>query len=70
MAKMLRALGFLRKGHLVETNRAGLCAGFEGQTGIKTTEVVESALGGAQEQQQQQQQEQQQQQGSCPCPAG
>jgi AAA+ superfamily predicted ATPase len=46
VANMLRALGFLRRGHLVETDRSGLVAPYCGQTAIKTTEVVDSALGG------------------------
>jgi Cdc6-like AAA superfamily ATPase len=41
-----RALGILKKGHLVETDRAGLVAGYEGQTAIKTTTVATSAFGG------------------------
>ncbi|GBU25386.1 hypothetical protein R83H12_02029 [Fibrobacteria bacterium R8-3-H12] len=39
-------LGLLSKGHLVETDRAGLVAGFIGQTALKTTEVANEAMGG------------------------
>lgn len=46
IAQIYHSLGVLRKGHLVETDRAGLVAGYVGQTAIKVTEVVESALGG------------------------
>ncbi len=44
--QIYRALGVLTKGHLVETDRAGLVAGYEGQTAIKTTTITMSALGG------------------------
>jgi SpoVK/Ycf46/Vps4 family AAA+-type ATPase len=46
VAQIYRSLGILRKGHLIETDRAGLVAGYVGQTAIKVKEVVESALGG------------------------
>lgn len=46
LAQIYRSLGVLSKGHLVETDRAGLVAGFVGQTALKVKEVVQSALGG------------------------
>jgi SpoVK/Ycf46/Vps4 family AAA+-type ATPase len=46
LAKIYRALGILEKGHLVETDRTGLVAGYVGQTAIKTSEKVDEALGG------------------------
>ena len=46
MSRILFELGYLSKGHLVETNRAGMVAGYLGQTAIKTEEVVRRAIGG------------------------
>ena len=46
LAQIYKSLGILSKGHAVETDRSGLVAGYVGQTALKTTEVVESALGG------------------------
>lgn len=46
MSKILYELGYLSKGHVIETNRAGLVAGYLGQTAIKTEEVVKQAVGG------------------------
>lgn len=46
MAQAYHSLGILNKGHLVETDRSGLVAGYMGQTAQKVTEVVESALDG------------------------
>ncbi len=43
---ILRDLGVLEKGHLVETDRAGLVAGFVGQTALKTAAVINQALDG------------------------
>ena len=46
LAQIYRTLETLRRGHLVETDRAGLVAGYVGQTAIKTKEVARAALGG------------------------
>lgn len=46
IAEIYRQLGFLSRGHLVETDRAGLVAGYLGQTALKVKEVVQQALGG------------------------
>jgi stage V sporulation protein K len=46
VSKIYRALGVVSKGHLVEVDRAGLVAGYVGQTALKVRSVVEKALGG------------------------
>ncbi len=46
MARVYHSLGILSKGQLVEVDRSGLVAGYIGQTAIKTTKVLESAIGG------------------------
>jgi SpoVK/Ycf46/Vps4 family AAA+-type ATPase len=46
LTKIYKALGVLERGHMVETDRQGLVAGYVGQTAIKTTERIEEALGG------------------------
>ncbi len=46
LARLYRTLGVVEKGHLVETDRAGMVAGFVGQTALKVTEVFDSAMGG------------------------
>lgn len=46
LARIYCALGVVSKGHLVETDRAGLVAGFVGQTAQRVDEVVAEALGG------------------------
>ncbi|NLJ64941.1 MAG: AAA family ATPase [Christensenellaceae bacterium] len=46
MSRIYHSLGILSKGHLVEVDRSGLVAGYVGQTAIKTSEVIEKALGG------------------------
>lgn len=46
LAKILKALGVVERGHIVETDRQGLVAGYVGQTAIKTAEKIEEAFGG------------------------
>lgn len=46
MGRIFTALGFLEKGHLVETDRAGMVASHIGGTAEKVTRLVESALDG------------------------
>lgn len=46
LAKIYQKIGVLSKGHLVETDRSGLIAGYQGQTAIKTSEVIDDAMGG------------------------
>lgn len=46
LAGIYKALGILERGHLVETDRQGMVAGYVGQTAIKTDEKVNEAVGG------------------------
>ncbi len=46
IAKIYKAMGLLKKGHLVEVDRSKLVAGYIGQTAIKVSEAVESAIDG------------------------
>ena len=46
MARIYHSLNLLSKGQLVEVDRAGLVAGYVGQTAQKTAKVIESAMGG------------------------
>jgi len=46
LARIYGALGFVSRGQMVECSRADLVAGYVGQTAIKTTRKVKSALGG------------------------
>ena len=46
LAKLYNALGILERGHIVETDRQGLVAGYVGQTAEKTAKKVDEAIGG------------------------
>ncbi len=46
LARIFKALGILERGHMVETDRQGLVAGYLGQSAIKTAEKIEESLGG------------------------
>ncbi len=46
LSQIYRAVGVVSKGHLVETDRSALVAGFVGQTATKTMAVLQSSLGG------------------------
>ncbi len=46
LTKIYKALGILERGHMVETDRQGLVAGYVGQTATKTAEKIEEAMGG------------------------
>lgn len=46
MAEIFKCLGVLDKGHLIETDRAGMVSGYMGQTATKVTELSDSAMGG------------------------
>lgn len=46
LGKVYKSLGLLKRGQLVETDRAGLVAGYVGQTAINVDNVVQKALDG------------------------
>jgi SpoVK/Ycf46/Vps4 family AAA+-type ATPase len=46
LTKIYKSLGVLERGHMIETDRQGLVAGFVGQTAIKTAEKIDEAQGG------------------------
>lgn len=46
ISKIYKQLGVLEKGQLVEVDRAGLVAGYVGQTALKTKEKINEAMGG------------------------
>jgi SpoVK/Ycf46/Vps4 family AAA+-type ATPase len=46
LTKIYKALGVLERGHMVETDRQGLVAGYIGQTAIKTAEKIDEAMQG------------------------
>jgi SpoVK/Ycf46/Vps4 family AAA+-type ATPase len=46
LAHIYKALGILERGHLVECDRQSLVGGYIGQTAIKTSEIIDKAMGG------------------------
>ncbi|MBR5469200.1 MAG: DUF4236 domain-containing protein [Paludibacteraceae bacterium] len=46
VASIYKDLGILKKGHLVETDRAGLVGEYVGHTAVKTNKIIDSALDG------------------------
>lgn len=46
MGQIYKQLGILSKGHVIETDRSGLVAGYIGQTAIKTDTLISEALDG------------------------
>ena len=46
LAQMYRAMGLLRRGHLVEVDRSGLVGQYVGTTALKTERVIRRALDG------------------------
>jgi hypothetical protein len=46
MSKIFKELGILRKGHIVEVDRADLVAGYQDQTATKTDKIIQQALDG------------------------
>ena len=44
LAQMYRAMGLLKRGHLVEVDRAGLVGEYVGTTALKTDRAVKRAL--------------------------
>ncbi len=46
LARIYHQLGVVSTGQFIEVDRAGLVEGYVGQTAIKTSEVIDSAMGG------------------------
>ncbi len=46
MGAIYKAIGILPSGHVIECDRSGLVAEFIGQTAVKTSRVIDEALGG------------------------
>ena len=46
LTKIYKAIGILERGHMVETDRQGLVAGYVGQTATKTADKIDEAMGG------------------------
>lgn len=46
VGRIYKHLGYLQKGHVVETDRAGMVAGYVGQTALKVAELVNQSING------------------------
>jgi SpoVK/Ycf46/Vps4 family AAA+-type ATPase len=46
LSKIYKEMGILERGHLIEVDRTGLVAGYQGQTVTKTDAVIQKAMGG------------------------
>ncbi|QWX83765.1 AAA family ATPase [Cellulophaga sp. HaHaR_3_176] len=46
LGRIFKHLGYLKRGHLVETDRSGMVAGYVGQTAIKADEIITAATDG------------------------
>lgn len=46
LGRIYKHLGYLNRGHLVETDRTGMVAGYVGQTAIKSDKIISEAHGG------------------------
>ncbi len=46
LSQIYRAVGVVSKGHLVETDRSKLVAGYVGQTALKTQQTLDASIGG------------------------
>lgn len=46
LGRIFKHLGYVQSGHLIETDRAGMVAGYVGQTAIKSDEIIKTAVGG------------------------
>lgn len=46
LGRLYKHLGYLEKGHMIETDRAGMVAGYVGQTAIKVNDIVNESKGG------------------------
>lgn len=46
LGQIFQAIGVLKKGHLIETDRSGLVAEYAGQTAVKSNKKVDDALDG------------------------